>query len=176
MSQTTTLRDRFAIGQDAFWRDVFFHRPFVERLYREALGAESFEVLSETGDVASGLARRLRFSQKVDAPAPVRKLFGETTSMEEEGRFDPATGRWSFHLVPGTMPDKVTIRGTTWLEPAGAAEVTRVTELTFAVSIFAVGGLVEKYIAKQTHESMEKQARFIRDYLAQRAPNAGDGA
>jgi len=164
----TTLRDRFAIGKDAFWRDVFFHRPFVERLYREALGASSFEVLAETGDVASGLSRRLRFTQKVDAPGPVRKLFGETTTMEEEGRFDPATSTWSFHLVPGSMPDKVTIRGKTWLEPEGADQVTRVTELTFTVSIFAVGGLVEKFIAKQNEESMEKQARFIREYLAAR--------
>jgi len=165
----TTLRDRFAIGKDAFWRDVFFHRPFVERLYREALGAESFEIVSETGDLASGIARRLRFSQKVDAPAPVRKLFGETTSMEEEGRFDPASGTWTFHMVPGTMPDKVAIRGKTWLEPEGTDAVTRVTELTFTVSIFAVGGLVEKYVAKETQESMAKQARFIRDYLERAA-------
>jgi hypothetical protein len=164
----STVRDRFGIGKDAFWRDVFFHRPFLERLYREALGCSSFEILSETGDLASGLSRRLRFSQKVDAPAPVRKLFGESTTMEEEGRFDPASGKWSYQVIPGKMPDKVSIRGTTWLEPEGAEEVTRVSELSFSVSIFAVGGLVEKYIAKQTEESMEKQARFIREYLAAR--------
>jgi hypothetical protein len=163
-----TLRDRFEIGKDAFWRDVFFHRPFLERLYREALGCDGFEILSETGDLASGLSRRLRFSQKVDAPAPVRKLFGESTTMEEEGRFDPASGRWSFHMIPGAMPDKVTIQGTTWLEPDGADRVTRVSEISFSVNIFAVGGLVEKYIAKETKESMEKQARFIREYLAAR--------
>jgi hypothetical protein len=86
----TTLRHRFAIGNDAFWRDVFFHRPFVERLYREALGATSFEILSETGDLTSGLSRRLRFTQTVDAPAAVRKLFGESTTMQEEGRFPVA--------------------------------------------------------------------------------------
>jgi hypothetical protein len=164
----STVRDRFEIGKDAFWRDVFFHRPFLERLYREALRCDSFEILSETGDLASGLSRRLRFSQKVDAPAPVRKLFGETATMEEEGRFDPASGTWSFHLVPGTMPDKVTIRGKTWLEPEGTNQVTRVSEMSFSVNIFAVGGLVEKYIAKETKEGIEKQARFIREYLAAR--------
>lgn len=163
-----TLRDRFDVGADAFWRDVFFDAPFLERLYREALGADGFEILSQTGDLASGLSRRLRFSQRVDAAAAVRKIFGETASMEEEGRFDPAARTWTFQLVPGTMPDKVTIRGKTWLEPDGAGAVTRVTELSFTVSIFAVGGLVEKYIAGQTKETVEKQTRFIREYLAAR--------
>jgi hypothetical protein len=163
-----TLRDRFEVGADAFWRDVFFDGPFLERLYREALGADSFEILSQTGDLASGMSRRLRFSQKVAESAAVRKLFGETASMEEEGRYDPASGTWTFHLVPGTMPDKVTIRGKTWLEPQGADAVTRVSELSFSVSIFAVGGLVEKYMASQTKETVEKQTRFIREYLAAR--------
>jgi hypothetical protein len=162
----STIRDTFDIGSAAFWRDVFFDRRFVERLYREAMGCVSFEILSETGDLASGIARRLRFSQKVDAPAPVRKIFGETTTMEEDGRFDPSTGKWTFRLLPEKMPDKVHIRGTTWLEPAGEARVTRVSEIDCSVSIFAVGGLVEKYIAKETEESMQKQTRFIRAHIA----------
>jgi hypothetical protein len=163
----TTVRDRFELGEEAFWRDVFFDHVFLERLYREAMGARTFEIVDEKGDLASGLTRHLRFSQKVDAPAPVRKLFGETTTMEEEGRFDATSRRWTFHIRPGTMPDKVKIQGTTWLEPDGSG-VVRISELDFSVSIFGVGGLVERYMAKETQDSMAKQTAFIRARLSSR--------
>jgi hypothetical protein len=163
----STIRDTFDLGKEAFWRDVFFDRRFLQRLYMEALGCESFEVVAESGDLGSGLTRRLRFTQKIDAPAPVRKLFGETTTMEEDGRFDPQAGVWRYRMIPSKMPDKVSISGTTSLEPDGEHRVTRVAELDFAVSIFGVGGLVEKYMAKQTTESMERQARFTRAYIAE---------
>jgi hypothetical protein len=163
----STIRDTFDIGADAFWRDVFFRRAFVERMYKEALACESIEILAEQGDVATGLTRRLRFTQKIDAPGPVRKLFGETTTMEEDGKFDAPSGRFSYRMVPDKMADKITISGTTWLEPAGDHKVVRVSELDFGVRIFGVGTLVEKFMAKQTVESMERQARFTRAYIAE---------
>lgn len=162
----TTIRDTFDIDASAFWRECFFNRTFLERMYKEALACESIDVLSETGDLSTGITRRLRFTQKVDAPAPVRKLFGETTTMEEEGTFDAASGRWRYRMIPGKMADKLSIEGTTWLEPGDGRSVSRVSEVDFAVRIFGVGGLVEKYIAKQTAESMERQTRFTRAYIA----------
>jgi Protein of unknown function (DUF2505) len=163
------LRDAFPVDAERFWRDVFFSHAFQERMYREALGAASVEFLGESGDAKSGIARRLRFSQPVDAPAPVRKLFGETTSMEEDGRFDPATQRWRFRMIPDKMADKIDISGETWLE-AKDGGVERVTELSVGVKIFAVGGLVEQYIASSTAASNAKQAAFTRKYIGELAP------
>src|SRR3954471_7513180 len=148
-----TVRDAFDVDADRFWRDVFFSRTFLERMYKEALGADQVDFLAEQGDVASGKTRKLRFSQRVDAPAPVRKLFGETTSMEEDGRFDPASKRWKFRMIPDKMADKIDITGETWLEEKGAGKVERVTELNVGVRIMVVGGLVESYIASSTETS-----------------------
>jgi hypothetical protein len=162
-----TVRDAFDVDAERFWRDVFFSRTFLERMYKEALGADSVQILGEGGDAASGVTRRLRFSQKVDAPAPVRKLFGETTSMEEDGRFDPASRRWKFRMIPDKMADKIDITGETWLEEKGAGKIERVTELNVGVRIMVVGGLVESYIASSTETSYAKQTAFTRKFIGE---------
>src|SRR2546427_11084660 len=103
----STIRDSFDISADTFWRDVFFSREFQERMYKEALDCESVEFLEEAGDTAAGRTRRLAFRQRIDAPAPIRKLFGDTTRMEERGRFDPSAKRWRFELIPERMTDTI---------------------------------------------------------------------
>jgi hypothetical protein len=162
-----TVRDSFAVDETTFWRKLFFDHRFVDRLYMEALGCKRVDYVSESGDLDSVLTRRIRFVQPVDAPAPVRKLFGETTTMEEDGRFDAKSGRWTFRMIPEKMADKISINGETWLEKEGDGKVARVCQVDFAVSIFGIGSLVEKFMAKQTQESWEKQARFLRAYIAE---------
>jgi hypothetical protein len=162
-----TIRHPFETDEATFWRDVFFDHAFVERLYKEALGCTSVVFHEDTGDAPAGRTRRLAFTQPIDAPAPIRKLFGESTTMEERGRFDPAAKRWRFTMVPDRMADKIRIAGETWLEPRGAGQVERVTEMEYAVSIFGLGGVIEKFMASSTEESFVKQVRFTRDYLRQ---------
>ena len=97
----------------------------------------------------------------------MRKLFGETTSMEEDGRFDPASRRWKFRMVPDKMADKIDITGETWLEDKGGGKVERVTELSVGVRIMVVGGLVESYIASSTEASYAKQTAFTRKFIGE---------
>ena len=166
-----TIRHTFEIGQDAFWKEIFFDHEFLERMYKEALGCSSVAFLEDTGDSATERTRRLAFTQNIEAPGPIRKLFGDTTTMEERGHFDPATKRWRFTMVPDRMADKIRISGETWLEPAGEGRVDRVMNIEYAVSIFGVGGLVEKFMASATDESFAKQVQFTREHLRRR--NAG---
>ena len=168
-----TIRHPFDIGESAFWEEIFFDHAFVERMYKEALGCSSVAFLEDTGNLASGRTRRLAFTQQLDAPGPIRKLFGETTTMEERGHFDPATKRWRFTMVPDRMADKIRISGETWVEPTGDGRVDRVMSLEYAVSIFGIGGLVEKFMASATEESFEKQVRFIRAHLGRRKGDDG---
>jgi hypothetical protein len=168
-----TIRHAFDIGEGAFWKEIFFDHALVERMYKEALGCTSVAFLEDTGDTTSGRTRRLAFTQKLDAPAPIRKLFGETTTMEERGQFDPATHRWRFTMVPDRMADKLRIAGETWLEPAGDGRVERVMSIEYTVSIFGIGGLVEKFMASATEESFEKQVQFTREHLRRRKAGGG---
>ncbi len=163
----STLRHTFDIGADAFWNDLFFNHEFLERMYKEALSCVSVSFLEDSGDVPAGRSRRFTFTQKLDAPGPIRKIFGETTTMEERGQFDVAKKRWRFTMSPDRMGDKVKISGETWLEPAGDGRVERVDEIDYSVSIFGVGGLVEKFMASATGESFAKQAAFTRSYIEQ---------
>src|SRR5439155_16888010 len=103
-----------------------------------------------------------------DAPAAIRKIFGDTTKMEERGRFDVDTKRWRFEMIPDRMADKIRITGETWVEPAGEGKIQRVCAMDFAISIFGVGGLVEKFMASATAESYAKQTRFTHDFIKQK--------
>jgi hypothetical protein len=163
-----TIRHTFETDDQAFWRDVFFDQPFVERMYKQALGCTSVVFHEDTGDAASGRTRRLAFTQQVDAPAAIRKIFGETTTMEERGRFDAQTKRWSFSMIPDRMADKIRITGETWVEASGAGKIERIMSIEYAVSIFGLGGVLEKFMASETEKSFEKQAQFTREYLRQK--------
>ena len=68
-------------------------------------------------------------------------------------------------MIPDRMADKIRISGETWLEPAGDRKVERVMELEYAVSIFGIGGIVEKFMASETAASSTKQVEFIRAYI-----------
>jgi hypothetical protein len=164
----TTIVDSFNISADTFWREVFFSRDFLERMYKEALDCESVQFLEESGDTAKERTRRLAFRQRIDAPGPIRKLFGDTTTMEERGRFDPNTKRWRFEMIPDRMADKIRITGETWLEPAGEGKVERVCALDYSVSIFGIGALVEKFMASATAESYAKQTKFTQEFIKQK--------
>jgi hypothetical protein len=160
-----SVRDSFDVDAERYWREVFFSRAFMERMYKEALGATRVEFLDEKGDLATGISRRIRFAQAVDAPGPVKKLFGAETVMEEQGQFDPATRRWKFRMIPDRMADKLDLTGETWLEDKGPGKIDRVSELNVGVRIFAVGGLVEQFIGSSTESSWAKQTEFTRRYL-----------
>lgn len=166
----SVIRDTFNVRAETFWKDVFFNPEFLKRLYLEGLACDSVEIKEEKLDESNGngRSRRLLFSQRLEAPAPIRKLFGETTTMEERGQFNPSTKRWRFEMIPDRMPDKVRITGETWVEPVGDDKVERICSVEFGVSIFGVGSLVEKFMASATAESYVKQAAFTRAFIAEK--------
>ncbi len=105
-----------------FW-EVFFDPEVTRRLHLEALGSTSVEIEEQTGDIASGLERTMRYGQRPDAPGPVKRLFGSEVVTTEHGTFDPETGIWSFTLTPVTLGDKTDIRGSIAIkETEGAPE------------------------------------------------------
>ena len=61
---------------EAFWA-LYYDPAFTVRLHLDALGSTSAEVVSQEGDLTSGLVRTLRYGQRPNMPGPVRKIFGE---------------------------------------------------------------------------------------------------
>ena len=164
----TFIRDTFDVSADAFWQRIFFDSDFQLRMYREALGCPHVAILDASGEGLGPRTRRLEFRQPLSAPPAVQKLFGNAMRMEERGRFDPQTQRWHFQMVPDQMPDRIRITGETWLEPAGPGQIQRVCALDFGVTVFGVGGLIERFMVSATAENYAKQARFIRVFIREK--------
>lgn len=148
-----------------FWA-LYHDKAFTERLHLEGLGSTSVEILQQKGTPGKAFERRMRWGQRPDMPGPVRKIFGEEVVTTEDGAFDPATGIWSFTLVPGTMADKTKMSGTMSLTDNGDGTSDQEFTLEAKVSIFGVGGLVEKVIERQAKETQARSAAFVNAHLA----------
>jgi hypothetical protein len=162
-----SVRHRINCDADRFWRHLYFEPEYTRRLYLEGLGCTSVEVIDESGDPTGGLTRKLRTEQPIDAPGPVRKLMGDSTTNVEEGTFDAAGERWRFTLTPSKMADKIKVSGEIWLEDKGEGAVHRVCDMDVTVRIFGIGSVFEKFIEKQTRESHDKAAAFTNRFLAE---------
>ena len=150
-----------------FWA-LYFDPDFVIKLHREGLGSTSAEVISQEGDLTSGLTRTLRYGQKPNAPGPVRKIFGEEIVTTEISTYDPSSFTTTFTLTPGTMADKTLIHGAIALAPRGD-QCDETFTLEARVKIFGAGPVVERFIEHQAREVQDKSVAFMRAALANSA-------
>ncbi|MGP0032418.1 MAG: DUF2505 family protein [Acidimicrobiales bacterium] len=146
-----------------FW-SLYFDPDFVIRLHLEALGSLSADVLSQEGDLGTGLVRTLRYSQKPNAPGPVRKIFGEEIVSTEVSTYTPATSTTTFTLTPGTMAEKTHIEGSIALSGSGDHTTERFA-LEARVRIFGAGPIVERFIEHTAREIQQKSVAFMRREL-----------
>ncbi len=153
----------WACSPAAFW-ELYFDPEFVVRLHLEGLGSTSAEVLSQEGDLATGLVRTLRYGQKPNAPGPVRKIFGEEIVTTEVSTFDPSKSITTFTLTPGTMADKTHLEGSIALVEDGG-RTKEIFALEAKVKIFGVGPVVERFIESQARTTQEKSVSFMRAVL-----------
>lgn len=162
-----TVHHAIGCSPDEFWV-LYFDEGFTERLHLEGLGSTSVEVIaqSETVGGPGAFTRQIRYGQQPDMPGPVRKLFGDEVVTTEDGSFDPATGVWSFTLVPGTMADKTKLSGTMTLTDNGDGTSDQEFTLDAKVKIFGIGPVVEKFIEKQAKDSQAASAAFVNEELS----------
>ena len=159
------LRHRIECSASDFWT-LYFDPDFTRRLHTEGLGSTSIEIVDTTGDIASGIRRTLRYSQRPAMPGPVAKLFGAEVVTVEKGDFDPATSTWSFELTPSALADKTRIRGSFVVEgipEESSCEQSFQMEAT--VKVFGIGPVVERFIEAQTRQSQDKAANFMNAVL-----------
>lgn len=153
----------WACTPESFW-ELYFDPLFVVRLHLEGLGSTSAEVVAQEGDLTSGLVRTLRYSQRPNAPAPVRKIFGEEIVTTEVSTFDPSSSSTTFTVTPGTMADKTRISGAIALNVDGGRTTERFS-LEAQVKIFGVGPIVERFIEHQARDIQERSVAFMRPLL-----------
>ena len=148
---------------DEFWA-LYYDPDFTVRLHLESLGSTSAEIVSQEGDVSSGLVRTLRYGQRPPMPGPVRKIFGEEVVTTEVSTFDPQTSTTTFVMTPGTMADKTHIGGSIELANEGGTTVETFS-LEARVKIFGAGPVVERFIEHTARDMQEKSVAFMRAEL-----------
>jgi hypothetical protein len=158
-----TLVYNWDCAPEAFWA-LYFDPDFAVRLHLEALGSTSAEVLSQEGDLESGLVRTLRYGQRPPMPGPVRKIFGEEVMTTEVSTFDPAASTTAFTMTPGTMADKTHIEGSIAFAVDGGTTVETFS-LEARVKIFGAGPIVERFIEAQARAMQDKSVEFMRAEL-----------
>jgi hypothetical protein len=160
---TFTIRNTFDVDIDTFWSKVFFDPEYNRKLYEEGLkfGYELLEKKELDGGVVE---RRIRTEPRLEAPAVVKKLVGDSIQYEEKGRFDPKKRVWSFKITTSKMSDKIDISGEYWVEARGN-KIERIVKTDIDVKIFGVGKAVAAFVEKSTRESYEKAARFTNTWL-----------
>jgi hypothetical protein len=166
-----TIRHPYAIEPEAFWRELFFDHDYNEKLYRGFLQFEGYEVVEETSPPDGRRTRKVRVTPKVDAPAAIRKIIGDSISYVEDGRLEvtgPNAPRWIAKVLPSKLGDKSTIKAEMWLERTGEGQSDRVVEFDIEVKIFGVGGMAEKFLEKTMRENYQKGADFTNEWLRKR--------
>lgn len=166
-----TIRHPYAIEPEDFWREVFFDHEYNKKLYLEGLRFEGFEILDETNPPDGRRTRKVRVMPKLDAPAAIRSIIGDSMSYIEEGRLEitgPNTPRWISKVLPSKLADKSTVKAQMWLERTGPGQSDRVAEFEIEVKIFGVGGMAEKFLEKSMRENYQKAAEWTNQWLRSR--------
>jgi hypothetical protein len=158
----------FHCDADTYWKKLFFDQEYNEGLYKGALGFKNFEILEVTGEPGGDRTRKILTEPKTEAPAVVQKLIGGGVTYTETGRLDAKSGKFDYQIVTSKLSDKVKIKGRLWVEPRGDKEVERICDVDLEVSIFGVGGAIEKFIAEATRESYEKTAVYTNEFIAKK--------
>lgn len=109
--------------------------------------------------------REVKVSPDRDVPAPVAKIIG-SSKLEYTEHVDYTFG--SFHgtwvTISSVLTDKVDTRGTMAFSADGTG-VRRVIDGDINVKIFAVGGIIEKFIVADVEKSFENAAAFTQKWI-----------
>jgi hypothetical protein len=146
---------------DFFWERVHPSDAFNDFLYKEKLGFE-YEVIRldpKTGE------RDARIVPKVDAPAAVKKIFGDG-SFVERGRFDAVKKVYSFDIIPSTLADRIRLGGAMRMEPRGTDGCTRVVDFEVDARVFGLGGVIEAFVQRTVRASYDQSCGFTNEFIA----------
>jgi hypothetical protein len=159
------IAHRFDCDERTFWDRIFFDEAFNRDMYLKHLQFQNWQVL-EQRETETTIARTVTVTPKVgDLPGAIKSLIGENLSYREIGTFDKQARRYKLDVVPNVLPDKVSVRGETWVEPIGATQCNRIFEAEVNVKVFGVGSIIEKRLIADLQLSYNAGAVFTAEYL-----------
>ncbi len=149
------------------WREAYFSEPFC-RLVEEETNLRERKVI-ERATLPDGHERCLvRVVPNVRLPAPVRKLVGEDEiSYTEITTYDPAQGSASLE-IDNPAGENVRVTGEVrYLQDDGFVEMRFSGDVK--VKVFAIGGLIERFIASEVRKRYADMGALLQRYLDEQA-------
>lgn len=158
------IRHEHPCSVERFWQ-LFFDEELQVHLYREVLEFRAREVRSKE-ESADQIRRTLHLVPKPpqNVPSALRKFMGDGIEYEERGVFDQKTRTQRLEIVPNRLTDRISIRGTIWVEPHGDG-CRRILEMSIDVKMPMLGGRIEQRIADDVNDSYAKAAVFYNQQL-----------
>mgnify|MGYP001812836436 FL=1 len=156
--KTSTTSAVLPCTPDIFWSS-FLDESVLRALYVDELESPTFDVLELTDT-----SRTLRIGPKLNLPAPVAKLIGESFVYEEHATLNRANDEWTWRMVqPAKLDSKskprkdaVSMHGTGRIEPAGPDQCRRTDNWSIEAKVFGLGSLLESTIDRELRSGREK--------------------
>jgi len=161
-----SCRKNFHCDSQTYFKELFNYESREPR-ETKGRGALSFRV-KESDTNSSTWKHKVEFREQIDAPAPVRKLMGETVLVEEEITWTPGKNKAHVTYRPSTLAKKTHISGTLTAEDTenGDCRVTMETEVK--IKVFALGSIMEKTASEKLQKDFEKDVTYFNQVLAPR--------
>jgi hypothetical protein len=160
------IENVFHVTPATFWEVLFFDEEYNNRLYAE-LGFDAVEVKGIERLPDGRVRRSIRCEPPVRAPDLLKKRIQNKLAYEEEGTYDPRGPRWDFKTLSNVAPESTKISGAITAEPHTHG-MLHVVELDITISVFGLGGMIEKVLEKNIRESYRVTTRFTNAFAVEK--------
>jgi hypothetical protein len=161
MSLVVALRHELPCDPTTYWERCVLDRDYNRELFLGELGFVRYDILWQR-DAVRSVRRSVRAEP---SPEGVPGFLKNYLAYVEEGDLDRARSLYSFRTVNEAAPGKIDIRGYMHAQAAGSGRCVRTTEIHVEVTMFGLGGFVEKRLAEDLTKSYEKSAEFTARWL-----------
>ena len=165
-----TIEETFIVpcSVDTFW-NTFLDEQYMRKLFADVLAFKEFDILELTPT-----GRKVRTVPRMNLPAVIEKLVGDTFAYEEHGTLDRAgnTWRWKMAQDGGGKKKKelVATHGSIRVEPLADGKCRRINSATVEGKVFGLGGVIESAAEKEIRAAWAKEAVFLNEWLQKPKP------
>jgi hypothetical protein len=154
----------FDIDVKDYW-DLFFSEEYNVDLYKELKMKERTKL--EQTDDGKTLRRATRLTPSTKVPDIFKKVISDM-SYTERNVFHRERSEMEVVVEPSMMKDKFDLRGIYSVRPLGEGRCRRKFEGDAKVSVFLVGGQIEKFMIEEIRKSYDVAANVTRRWIVER--------
>lgn len=158
------IEETYHCSPETYWEKLWDADIRGER-EKKGCGAVSYTV-QEARWVGETYHQVIEMVEVVDAPAAVRKIFGETSTIEETSKWVKGSDTVRISYKPSIMGNKVSMAGVLTCRPADGGHSRIVLDLQITATIFLVGSIIEGIICKALPKRQAKDVAYFNAHQA----------